>query len=101
MSTIFVSYSHMDRKWLDPAYPYALIPWLENTLRRDGATLWYDRSDVDGLQAGDQFHSEILDADRCSTGRAAAGQRSLLCLRLHPMPSCRASCSGQTRTSWW
>ena len=62
MSTIFVSYSHMDRKWFDPNYPYALIPWLENSLRRDGATLWYDRSDVTGLQPGDQFERTILDA---------------------------------------
>jgi hypothetical protein len=27
---IFVSYSHMDRKWFDPNCPFALIPWLEN-----------------------------------------------------------------------
>ena len=62
MPTIFVSYSHMDRKWFDPNTPYALIPWLENSLRRDGVTLWYDRSDETGLQAGDQFEAAILDA---------------------------------------
>ena len=62
MPTIFVSYSHMDRKWFDPNYPYALIPWLENSLRRDGATLWYDRSDETGLQPGAQFEAAILGA---------------------------------------
>ena len=52
MTTIFVSYSHLDRKWCDPQAAYPLIPWLENALRRDGVTLWYDRSDKTGTPTG-------------------------------------------------
>ena len=62
MPTVFVSYSHLDSKWCDRAYPYALIPWLENALRRDGVTLWYDRSDTMGIQPGAEFEREILGA---------------------------------------
>jgi formylglycine-generating enzyme required for sulfatase activity len=59
---IFVSYSHLDRKWFDRDHPFNLIPWLENALRRDGVTLWYDRSDEAGLQPGDRFEQEITEA---------------------------------------
>ena len=62
MPTVFVSYSHLDQKWCDPAYSFVLIPWLENALRRDGVTLWYDRSDTTGIQPGAQFEREILAA---------------------------------------
>ena len=62
MTTIFVCYSHLDRRWLDPKSPYPLIPWLENCLRRDGATLWYDRNGEAGLRPGAQFKREILSA---------------------------------------
>jgi len=62
MPSVFVSYSHIDRKWCDPGYPYALIPWLATALRRDGVLLWYDRSDTTGIQPGAEFEREILDA---------------------------------------
>ena len=57
MPTVFVSYSHLDSKWCDRAYPFALIPWLENALRRDGVTLWYDRSDDTGILPGAEFQA--------------------------------------------
>jgi len=62
MTTVFVSYSHLDRKWCDPKAAYPLIPWLENALRRDGVTLWYDRSDDTGILPGAQFQDAILSA---------------------------------------
>jgi WD40 repeat protein len=62
MTTIFVSYSHLDRKWCDPQAAYPLIPWLENALRRDGVTLWYDRSDDAGILPGAPFRDAILNA---------------------------------------
>lgn len=62
MPSVFVSYSHIDRKWCDPGYPFALIPWLATALRRDGVLLWYDRSDTTGIQPGAEFEREILDA---------------------------------------
>ena len=66
MPTIFVSYSHLDRKWCDSKATYPLIPWLETALRRDGVTLWYDRSDETGLLPGAQFEAAILDAINAS-----------------------------------
>jgi formylglycine-generating enzyme required for sulfatase activity len=62
VANVFVSYSHLDRRWFDRGYAFNLIPWLENALRRDGVTLWYDRSDEAGLQPGDRFEQEITQA---------------------------------------
>jgi hypothetical protein len=57
---IFVSYSHVDRRWfVDKDQPYSLIPWLQYVLRRQDVVFWYDRSDETGLQPGDRFREEI------------------------------------------
>jgi hypothetical protein len=57
---IFVSYSHVDKRWfVDKDLPYSLIPWLQYVLRRQDVVFWYDRSDEAGLQPGDRFREEI------------------------------------------
>ncbi len=38
---IFLSYSHEDRRWVEPG-PWGLIPWLAQALKRDGVEFWYD-----------------------------------------------------------
>lgn len=52
---IFVSYAREDAKWLDPRYPFNLIPFLAETLRRYNATFWYDKE----LKPGDEFKRHI------------------------------------------
>ena len=57
---IFVSYSHVDKRWfVDKDLPHSLIPWLQYVLRRQDVIFWYDRSDEAGLQPGDRFREEI------------------------------------------
>ncbi len=66
MPSIFVSYSPLDHRWVDENYPFALIPWLENVLRWDGASLWYDRSDPASAQSADGFEVQVLEAIDCA-----------------------------------
>jgi len=39
---VFVSYSHKDGKWVDKDSAFSLIPWLAESLHRDGVDFWYD-----------------------------------------------------------
>ena len=80
---VFVSYSHLDRQWLDPKYKFDLIPWLAYSLRREGISFWYDRSDERGLQGGDRFQEEIERAIDFFADRSLAAQRGLFRFRLH------------------
>lgn len=61
MPSIFVSYSHRDKRWFasEEDNQYSLIPWLEQSLKRHDVHFWYDRSDEHGLQPGDPFRQEI------------------------------------------
>jgi len=52
---VFVSYSRDDQRWFEPGSRYNLIPWLQESLRRDEVTLWYDRS----LEPGERFRERI------------------------------------------
>ncbi len=56
---IFISYSHLDIRWLDPKYQYNLIPWIEEALHRDNVIMWFDRNEQDGLHGGQSFREEI------------------------------------------
>ncbi len=41
---IFVSYAHEDKRWLEPENdPYVLIPFLQESLRREDVFFWYDK----------------------------------------------------------
>jgi tetratricopeptide (TPR) repeat protein len=51
LTRVFVSYAREDRKWLDPDNPRNLIPFLEDSLRRQNVVFWYDK----GLVPGDEF----------------------------------------------
>jgi hypothetical protein len=55
MLQVFVSYSHLDHRWVDSGNPHNLIPFLADSLRRDGVKIWYDHN----LTAGDKFQEEI------------------------------------------
>jgi tetratricopeptide (TPR) repeat protein len=52
---VFVSYAREDKKWLDPENPRNLIPFLEDSLRRQNVAFWYDK----GLVPGDEFKRRI------------------------------------------
>lgn len=53
---VFVSYAREDRRWLDPDYRFALIPFLMESLRRHRAVFWFDKE----LKPGDEFGRLIL-----------------------------------------
>jgi hypothetical protein len=55
MLQVFVSYSHKDHRWVDRDNPHNLIPFLADSLRRDGVEIWYDHA----LIPGDKFQQEI------------------------------------------
>lgn len=55
MLKVFVSYSHHDRRWVARDSSHNLIPFLADSLRRDGVEFWYDHA----LIAGDKFQQEI------------------------------------------
>ena len=55
LTHVFVSYAHEDKKWLERDYAYNLIPFLEDSLRRQGVVFWYDK----GLIAGEEFKNRI------------------------------------------
>jgi len=52
---IFVSYSHLDRRWLDKSDPHNIIPFLEASLVGRNVVFWYDLS----LEPGTKFQAEI------------------------------------------
>ena len=56
---IFVSYSHADKRWVDPKDTHTLIPWLQKILKSQNVTLWHDSHQDIGLQPGDRFSEEI------------------------------------------
>jgi len=39
---VFVRCAHADEKWLAEE-GYALVPWLQKTLKRSGVEFWWDR----------------------------------------------------------
>ncbi|MDI9585931.1 MAG: TIR domain-containing protein [Acidobacteriota bacterium] len=49
---VFVSYSHDDAQWFEAG---ALIPWLQESLKRDAIELWYDWD----IEAGEEFRQRI------------------------------------------
>ena len=55
LTRVFVSYAREDKKWLDPDNPRNLIPFLEDSLRRQNVVFWYDK----GLIPGDEFKRRI------------------------------------------
>lgn len=55
MVNIFVSYSHLDKRWVDPADEHNLVPFLNLSLAKDGVRFWYDGD----LGAGDDFRAKI------------------------------------------
>jgi hypothetical protein len=48
---VFVSYAREDKRWLDPAYRYNLVPYLAESLRRLQVTFWFDKQ----LNGGDEY----------------------------------------------
>jgi hypothetical protein len=52
---IFVSYSHLDRRWLDKADPHNIVPFLEASLSGRDVLFWYDLN----LEPGVRFRTEI------------------------------------------
>lgn len=52
---VFVSYAREDKRWLDPAYAYNLIPFLAESMRRHNVVFWYDTE----LKPGDVFKRQI------------------------------------------
>ena len=55
---VFVSYAREDKRWFqEEDHRYALIPYLANSLRREGVVFWYDQ----GLIPGDQFQDRIKE----------------------------------------
>jgi len=52
---IFVSYAREDKDWLDPNCPNNLVPFLEDSLRKQNVVFWYDKT----LKPGDVFSREI------------------------------------------
>jgi S1-C subfamily serine protease len=60
---VFVSYAREDKRWLDPEYRFNLVPFLADSLRRQGVSFWIDKR----LVAGDEYRrlieSEIDRAD--------------------------------------
>ncbi|MDR3724371.1 MAG: toll/interleukin-1 receptor domain-containing protein [Terracidiphilus sp.] len=52
---IFVSYAREDKRWLDPADPHNLIPFLVESLRRDNVSFWTDND----LRAGEEYKKSI------------------------------------------
>ena len=55
MVHIFVSYSHLDRRWVDRKNPHNLIPFLAASLAREDVEIWYDPD----LIAGELFRPAI------------------------------------------
>lgn len=53
---VFVSYARNDKKWLDLEFQHALIPFLEQSLKRENAAFWYD---IQGLKGGDEWRRII------------------------------------------
>lgn len=57
MVQIFVSYSHLDRRWIDKEYAYNIILYLARSLARLDVQIWFDHS----LIPGDKF-KEVIEA---------------------------------------
>ncbi len=53
---IFVSYAHVDMRWVTKGEPYGLIPWLENHFKRDEVDFWWDKS----IPGGSDWESTIF-----------------------------------------
>lgn len=59
---IFVSYAREDKKWLDPAYRFQLVPYLRDSLRWHGVTFWFDSELIGGDEFRRHIESEIEQA---------------------------------------
>lgn len=57
MVQIFVSYSHLDRRWIDKTDPHNIIPHLAQSLAREKVQIWFD----DWLIAGEKY-KEVIEA---------------------------------------
>jgi hypothetical protein len=53
---IFVSYAREDKRWFEPDHPFGLIPWLEDSLRKQQVVFWHDKNLILG-----SFTSRILE----------------------------------------
>lgn len=61
---VFVSYSHKDEAWVRDDDRHALIPWLQEALRRDGVEFWSDeRLKFDTAEFRDGLDAQIRGAD--------------------------------------
>jgi len=56
---IFVSYSHRNSQWVDDIGKFRLIPWLENSLKRQGVEFWTDR--ILNEHVGEEYEKNIRD----------------------------------------
>jgi hypothetical protein len=59
MHEIFVCYSRSDTKWFEEGGRHDLIPWLQEVLKPNKVTLWYDTG---GIPPGEQWREAILAA---------------------------------------
>jgi hypothetical protein len=57
MVQIFVSYSHLERRWIDETDPHNIIPYLAQSLARENVQVWFD----DWLIAGEKY-KEVIEA---------------------------------------
>ena len=71
---VFVSYAREDKRWFDPDYHFNLVPYLTESLRRNGVTFWYDKS----LLGGDEFRRRIeAEIDRAQIALLIVSQHFL------------------------
>lgn len=63
MVEIFVSYSHLDRRWIDKTDPHNIIPYLAQSLARQDVQIWFDRLLIPGEKYKEVIEARIDSAD--------------------------------------